>query len=116
MRKSVGYHGLIHSSWQDTEPNAIMCFVSVCVTRAQAQVAVRVEHAFPAHSIARSYERTGCRSDAEVIGAMIKALTVEPKNHQIGEDVPVGSWRGTIKSRDVGEDQLLVWCARTWIG
>jgi hypothetical protein len=111
----IGYHGLIHSSWAETEPNAIVVFAALSVTRSKAQISAKVGHTFSAHSIARFYERSRCREDRDVIRAMVTALAIEPKDHCVGADVSAGSWRGIIKSRRVGEDRMLVWCARTWI-
>jgi hypothetical protein len=67
------------------------------------------------HSLARFYERSGQREDAEVISAMTSALQIEPGDHQPGEEVQAGQWRGLIKWRAVADGCMAMWCARTWI-
>lgn len=110
----VGYHGLIHKDWETAEPNIVIVFVALNVTRASAQITARVEHCFSLHALSRFYERSGCVEDCEVIGAMTKALVIDPKEYESGSDVSCDSWRGTIMHRTVGEDQIRLWSARTW--
>jgi len=110
----INYNGLTHYSWEKTEPNVVISFVALTVTKYRVQVTHRVEHTFSMHSLARFYERSGFRDDADLIGAITLALNVEPKQHELGEDVSVGNWRGLIKRAPVGDDHILVWCARTF--
>ena len=55
----IGYHGLIHPDWETTEPNVVIAFVALSITRLEAQFTTRVEHTFSLHSLARFYERSG---------------------------------------------------------
>ena len=66
-------------------------------------------------ALARFYERTGVRRDFDVIHALTGAPALDPKGHAIGEEVPIGGWRGLIQYRPVHDDRLLLLCARTWI-
>ena len=111
----IGYHGLVHPGWEETEPNLIIAFVALTVSRAEAQFTTRVEHAFSLHSLARFYERSGKFQDADVKLAMASALAFNPAECSLGDDVPIGNWRGVIKQRTTNQGVIQMWCARTWI-
>jgi hypothetical protein len=111
----IGYLGLIHSAWEDIEPNLVILFVALTVTRTSARITTRVQHAFSQHSLARFYERSGKCRDADVIAAMTSALAFDPVGQRLGEEVPIGNWRGIIKQNSKDGDTVQMWCARTWI-
>jgi hypothetical protein len=111
----IGYQGLIHPGWEDIEPNLVIAFVALTITKASAQVTVKVQHAFSFHSLARFYERTGMRGDADVIAAMASALIFDPSECCPGDEVRIGNWRGVIKQRTTPQGDIQMWCARTWI-
>jgi hypothetical protein len=50
-----------------------------------------------------------------VIAAMTSALTFDPGDQQLGNEVPIGNWRGVIKQNSTNGDIAQMWCARTWI-
>jgi hypothetical protein len=111
----IAYEGLIHPSWEEVEPNLVVAFVALSVTKPSAKVTVKVQHAFSFHSLARFYERSGARDDRDVIAAMASALVFDPAECRLGEEVPVGNWRGIVKQREKGSDTVQMWCARTWL-
>lgn len=111
----LGYQGLIHPTWEEAEPNAVIVFVSLNVTKGSAQIVVKVNHAFSLHSIARFYERSGYRADRDLYLDMVGALGIEPDRFPIGANIPLGNWRGDIHCRTLGEARMNMWCARTWI-
>ena len=120
----IGFHNMIRDAWgtdengaEIKEPNLLIVFASLTVTKSEAQLTVKADHSFSFHSLARFYERSGCVEDHEVIEAMTKALTIDPKDHKVGDDVVVSNsgWRGTILRRSVGDnDWVQLWNARTW--
>jgi hypothetical protein len=98
-------------------PNLLILFVTLSVSRKSARVTTRGEHVFSLHSIGRFIERSGLRDcyDARIISAMVPALSVTPTEYEVGDDLNVGGWRGSILSHDKndgGQEQL--WAARTW--
>jgi len=112
----IGYQGLVHQDWEEIEPNLVIAFIALSVTRATTQVTTRVQHAFSFHSLARFYERTGARSDAHVVMAMTSALAFDPPGDAcLGDEVRVGNWRGIIKQNSTSDGEVRMWCARTWI-
>ena len=118
----IGFHNMIRDAWGVDEhgeiikePNLLLVFVSLTVTKAEAQLTVKADHAFSFHSLARFYERSGRVEDHEVISEMVKALVIEPKDHEVGDNVICGPWRGNILRRSVGNDDWVqLWNARTW--
>jgi hypothetical protein len=111
----IGYQGLVHSSWEEVEPNLVIAFIALSVTKASARVTTRVQHSFSFHSLARFYERTGTRSDSHVVMAMTDALVFDPAECRLGDEVRVGNWRGIIKQNSTADGLVQMWCARTWI-
>jgi hypothetical protein len=44
-----GYRGLIHPGWEEVEPNLVIAFIALSVTRASARVTTKVQHTFSFH-------------------------------------------------------------------
>jgi hypothetical protein len=111
----IGYQGLIHPGWEEVEPNLVIAFIALTVTRSTARLTTRVQHSFSFHSLARFYERTGTRSDSHAIMAMTDALVFDPGERCLGDEVRVGNWRGIVKQNSTVDGEVQMWCARTWI-
>jgi uncharacterized protein YacL (UPF0231 family) len=113
----LGYSKLVHPEWDEPEQNLAILFVSLSVTRKRAQVTVRCEHVFSHHAVARWFERSRKRSDTDLISAMTRALVILPADLELGEDVHVSGWRGSIITRQKkDETRNPIWAARTWWG
>jgi hypothetical protein len=46
------------------------------------------------------------RNDGDVIAAMTFALAFEPSDQRLGDEVPIGNWRGIIKQDSTNGDAV----------
>ena len=112
----IANQGLIHPQWEEnSEPNLILAFVGLTISKASAQITVRAQHAFSAHSLMRFYERSGLKQDADAISAMASVLVFDPTDVRLGDEVALQGWRGVVKQRATPQGYLKLWCARTWL-
>jgi hypothetical protein len=74
-----------------------------------------VSHLFSWHALGRWYERSGLSDDANLIYAMASALQIDPAEHELGADLSVAGWRGSIVQREKNGHSLKLWASRTWI-